>query len=113
MTIHHRRRDNLQLLVTRHGSVQALAEALDRAPSQLSRCLSWPAGSNSRRIGDRLAAHITCTLGLPAGWMDRPQHPTQQHPLIDAACRYIETAPDHQLTAIITALLTTLTTRTP
>lgn len=103
------RRDNLQQLVSQYGGVVALAHRIDRDASQISRYLATN-GKSSRRIGSKMAAHIEHTLGLPPGWLSTPHRLTlPQHPLVDAACKYLNTSPDPQVADILASLLQALT----
>ena len=71
MDIQDIRRANLNALVTArfHGNQSALATAVDRQASYISRCLAAP-GKNSKPIGEKFARHIEQSLGLPAGALD-------------------------------------------
>lgn len=71
MDIQEIRRANLAALVQTHfqGNQSALAIAVDRQPSYISRCLS-PAGKHSKPIGEKFARHIEAALGLAPGALD-------------------------------------------
>lgn len=71
MDIQDIRRANLNALVrVRFGGNQsALASAVDRQASYISRCLAEP-GKNSKPIGEKFARHIEQALGLMAGALD-------------------------------------------
>lgn len=67
------RRTNLSSLVrTRFsGNQSALAAAVDRQASYISRCLAEP-GKNSKPIGEKFARHVEQALGLLPGALDSP-----------------------------------------
>lgn len=71
MSIHETRRRNLQTLVDRdfEGNKSALANAIGRQASYISRCLSTD--RHSKNIGEAFARHIETELGIEAGWLDR------------------------------------------
>lgn len=75
MDIFEIRRENLRALMnTRFGGKQvALADAIERSPNYISRCLSTSktAGS-SKNMGEELARYIETKLGLAQYQMDRP-----------------------------------------
>ena len=111
MDVHLVRQRNLQQLTTRYGGVVALAHAIERDPSQISRYLAFPHGT---RLGEKMTRHIENTLGLPSGWLST--HHTDNlpdHPLITAACSYLSTSPDPRVADILAALLTALTPPRP
>lgn len=107
---HAIRHQNLRRLVERHGGVVALAQQLGRDSSQISRWLAWP-GKHSRTISHKMASHIEASLQLPAGWMDTPHSntPTEQHPLLDAACTFLASSPDPAVADILAQLLRAIT----
>ncbi|MEQ6290516.1 hypothetical protein ACFPAG_07830 [Vogesella sp. GCM10023246] len=109
MDVHQIRRDNLQQLVSQHGGVVALAQRIDRDASQISRYLA-AGGKSSRHLGHKMAAHIENTLALPTGWLSTPHSlALPQHPLIDAACKYLNTSPDPKVADILANLFQALT----
>jgi len=66
---------NLLALIDHFGSIQALANVLDRSHSQISQLKTRSAHSTSskpRAIGDDLARWIELRCNLPRGWMDMP-----------------------------------------
>lgn len=77
-TVHDTRRQRLEILIARHGSIAALNEALrwPRADSRLSRIKN----ANTRtdrdgkvfQMGDNIAREIEEALALETGWMDTP-----------------------------------------
>jgi phage repressor protein C with HTH and peptisase S24 domain len=71
MSIHETRRRNLQALVDRdfEGNKSALANAIGRQASYISRCLSTD--RHSKNIGEAFARHIETELGIEEGWLDR------------------------------------------
>ncbi|MBB3142219.1 LexA family protein [Halomonas organivorans] len=71
MNIADLRRDNLRALLNERfeGKKAALAHAIEREPSYISRCLSDKA--HRKKIGEDFARHIEKALALPNGWMDR------------------------------------------
>lgn len=74
-TVHEFRHARLLQLISEHGTVQALADALGRSHSQISQLRNRSAHSVSGRdrvIGDDLARDIEDKLGKPRGWMDTP-----------------------------------------
>lgn len=77
MDIYETRRHNLRdLVVTRFNSrIAGLAEAIDRAPSYMSRCLTGKP-ENRKRIGEDLARDIESRLGLGQLWLDQPNAKT-------------------------------------
>jgi hypothetical protein len=72
-TVQHTRHRNLLSLIDKAGSVQALADRLERSYSQISQLKNRSPHSRSgkaREIGDELARHIETRFGYPLGWMD-------------------------------------------
>lgn len=71
MDIQEIRRANLAALVQLrfHGNQSALAMAVDRQPSYISRCLA-PTGKHSKPIGEKFARHIEAALELAPGALD-------------------------------------------
>lgn len=71
MDIQAIRRANLAALIqTRfEGKQSALATAVDRQASYISRCLAEP-GKNAKPIGEKFARHIEQALNLPNGALD-------------------------------------------
>lgn len=71
MDIHDIRRANLAALITTRfsGNQSALATAIDRQASYVSRCLA-ESGKNQKPIGEKFARHVESCLGLPHGWLD-------------------------------------------
>lgn len=70
------RRSNLRLLVSRFGSVKALADKLDKAPSQISQWLNASPDSRTgkpRSISNRSAREIERKLSIDPAWMDHPR----------------------------------------
>lgn len=113
MDVHLVRRNNLQQLATRYRGVVALAHAIERDPSLISRYLTYPSPKGTR-LGERMTRHIETTLGLERGWLST--HHTENlpdHPLITAACSYLSTSPDPRVADILAALLTALTPPRP
>jgi phage repressor protein C with HTH and peptisase S24 domain len=66
MDIYETRRTNLQSLIEERfgGTQRKLAEAIDRQPDYVSRCLR-----GHKRIGEKFAVHIEESLNLPAGYL--------------------------------------------
>lgn len=109
MTPHQIRRDNLQRLAEQHGGVVALAHRIERDSSQISRWLAWP-GPTSRAISTKMATHIERALGLSPGWLSTPHADNlPRHPLVTAACQYLNTSPDPAVAAILEQLFKALT----
>ncbi len=78
MDIQEIRRANLAALVqTRfQGKQSALAVAVDRQASYISRCLA-SSGKNAKTIGEKFARHVEHSLGLSPGALDTaPGHDT-------------------------------------
>lgn len=71
MDIYEIRRQNLRNLVTTrfNGRIAGLAEAVERAPSYISRCLSGHAAGR-KRVGEDLAREMEIRLGLERLWLD-------------------------------------------
>ena len=67
------RRENLRRLIQErfHGKQRALADAIGREPSYISRCFSE---KNRKRIGEDFARMVESKLGLPSLWMDTTEH---------------------------------------
>lgn len=68
-------RDNLRLLVKEIGTQEALAEAIDKAPAQLSQWINGSKDSKTgkpRALSRATARDIENKLGKPEGWMDQP-----------------------------------------
>lgn len=73
-TSHEIRHLNLLLLIKAAGSIQALADQVNKAHSQISQLRNRIAHSktgNPREMGDALAREIEVKLGKPVGWMDQ------------------------------------------
>lgn len=87
MDINDIRRTNLSLLLGSRfsGSQAALAAAIDRQASYISRCLAAP-GKNSKPIGEKFARHIEQSLDLLPGALDSPPGVSspQRRDLVDA-----------------------------
>jgi phage repressor protein C with HTH and peptisase S24 domain len=66
MDIYETRRTNLQSLIEERfgGTQRKLAEAIDRQPDYVSRCLR-----GHKRIGETFARHIETSLNLPDGYL--------------------------------------------
>lgn len=99
------RRQNLTLLAGNYDSQQALATALDRDESQISR---YARGRG--RIGHQFARHIEKSLQLANGWMDIIHTPSRldPNPLRDSLEQFISSSPSPALAATIANLLTLL-----
>lgn len=77
-TVTEVRHANLLVLIAWAGSIQKLADLLEKSHSQLSQLRNQIAHSTTgkpRVIGDSLAREIEATIGVPPGWMDSPQGP--------------------------------------
>lgn len=72
MDIFEIRRQNLRALIKEQfdGKISALADAVDRAPSYLSRCLTENP-DHRKRIGEKVARDIESKTFLPALWLDQ------------------------------------------
>lgn len=67
------RRENLQLLVERHGSMKKLNELLGRRDNTLTQILNQSVNSvtgQKKQMGDKVAREIETKLSLGYGWMD-------------------------------------------
>lgn len=73
MDIYETRRQNLRDLVSSrfNGRIAGLAEAVGKAPSYMSRCLS-DKPEHRKRIGEQMARDIESTLNLGPLWLDKP-----------------------------------------
>ena len=83
-TIDETRRQRLQILIDKHGTLAALNEALGlaRTDATLSQIKNKSAHSKTgtpRCMGDPLARRIEEKLGLQLGWMDTPPSRDQAH----------------------------------
>lgn len=74
MDIYEIRRQNLRSLVTGrfNGKIAAFADAIDRAPSYMSRCLTGKP-EHRKRVGEELARLIEDRLALERYWLDRQE----------------------------------------
>ncbi|MEN7429672.1 hypothetical protein VA599_02875 [Chromobacterium sp. TRC.1.1.SA] len=100
------RRQNLTTLAGHYPSRQALAQALDREESQVSRYLRGRCN-----IGNKFARHVEKQLNLAAGWMDTTHHtptPLNPEPLRDSLEQFIRSSPSPALAATIASLLNLL-----
>ena len=72
MDIYENRRVNMRALVTSQygGKIAAFADAVDRAPSYISRCLTGKP-EHRKRVGEDLARSIEEKLFLERYWLDR------------------------------------------
>lgn len=101
-TIGETRRDNLIMLIERHGSIANVNELLllPRTDATLSQIKnqSLSATGRPRMMGDTLARRIESALRLPSGWMDNdhPEPGERQH-RIDHALKVMEQMADYQL----------------
>ena len=76
-TIDETRRLRLNMLLTQHGSIAKLNEAMgmartDATLSQIKNMSPHSRTGTPRTMGDDLARRIEQTLGLERGWMDTP-----------------------------------------
>lgn len=116
-TIGETRRDNLLLLITRHGSLANVNELLDlpRTDATLSQIKnqSLSASGRPRMMGDTLARRIETALQLPNGWMDNDHRDVgaREH-RIEHALKVMEQMPDYQLDQAI-KIIDTLAQPTP
>ncbi|WP_374537616.1 hypothetical protein [Chitinimonas taiwanensis] len=81
MDVHAIRRENLARLAREFGGTAALAAALDRDASQISRYLT-----SGCRLGSRFARYVETQLTQPYGWMD------VSHPNIPAGTALLASA---------------------
>jgi len=84
-TVHDTRRQRLDILIGRFGSIAGLNEALSwpRTDSRLSRIKNANARSDRDgkvfQMGDNIAREMESTLGLGTGWMDTPPSYAELH----------------------------------
>lgn len=74
-TVRETRHANLLLLIEKFGTLQALADKLEKSHAQISQLrnqIVHSASGKPRTIGDDLARDIEKKLGMPRGWMDVP-----------------------------------------
>lgn len=82
------RRQNLELLVQRYGSMAKINSALGRRRNDSvltqikNRAITNRTGSR-RQMGNRVARQLETVLLLGEGWMDRPHENADDIPLID------------------------------
>ncbi len=74
MDIYEIRRQNLRALIKEQfdGKISSLADAIERAPSYLSRCLTENP-DHRKRVGEKLARDIEAKVLLPELWLDQPR----------------------------------------
>lgn len=70
-TIHDIYRARLRQLVAEFGTQAAFADAIDKAPAQVSQWLLL-SGAGARQLSPTTAREIEAMLGKPHGWMDQP-----------------------------------------
>ncbi len=100
-TVSQIRRDNLLLLLERHGSLANLNEKLElaRTDATLSQIKNQSTTSrgNPKMMGDTMARRIEAALGLEEGWMDNGQTPpTYRQERIAHAAKAMEHMNDYQ-----------------
>jgi hypothetical protein len=105
------RRDNLLLLLDKHGSAANLNERLElpRTDATLSQIKNQSAAASgkARMMGDALARRIERVLALPEGWMDNDQSPpSYRQQRIDHAVKAMENMPEYQLDQAVKILAT-------
>jgi hypothetical protein len=101
-TVGQTRRENLLLLIKKHGSLANLNELLDlpRTDATLSQIKNASVGSRGkpRAMGVTLARRIEARLQLPSGWMDNDQTPpSYRQQRIEHALKIMEEMADYQL----------------
>lgn len=114
-TVAETRRERLEELIRRHGSIAVLNEALqwprtDPKLTQIRNANARTGRATGYQMGDAMARQIELTLGLSRGWMDNPaeavgdkQAPlpsTGQAPLSNSAlelARLFDLIPQHDL----------------
>lgn len=82
-TIDEIRHENLERLIERAGSIQAVADKLEKAHAQISQLKNRNKHSGSRKsraIGDDMARLIEAKFELGRGWMDNPMSPFPDEP---------------------------------
>ncbi|WGI23659.1 S24 family peptidase [Halomonas alkaliantarctica] len=84
MEITDLRRENLKRILDArfNGKRAALADAIDREASYISRCLSDKA--HRKKIGEEFARHIESRLNLPSRWLDQESPNTKDSQLSPA-----------------------------
>ena len=70
-TIHDIYRARLRQLIAEFGTQAAFADAIDKAPAQVSQWLLL-SGAGARQLSPTTAREIEAMLGKPHGWMDQP-----------------------------------------
>lgn len=109
MTVQEIRRERLQLLVTEHGQMANLCEALGFARSDTAR-LTRIANANIRHerdgkpyvMGDELARQIEEKLELERGWMDTPVGYEFADPKMSELHRVAQELEPYQIEQLIT-----------
>lgn len=96
------RRCRLLLLISEYGTIAALAQKLDRQPSQVSQWKNASIDNKSqkpRSMKSETARWIEEKTGKPVGWMDQPVKPGQRFHLEQNAANYseLELTPDEKL----------------
>lgn len=73
---HEARRKNIEVLVVKCGSLEALCKRVEASPVYLSQIrhqtIDQKTGA-SRKMGNAMARRIEVAMDLPEGWMDVPQ----------------------------------------
>lgn len=85
-TIYEVRHANLVILIDQEGTIQKVADKIDRSHAQVSQLKNRNKHSGSaktRSIGDDLARHIEDKFELTRGWMD-VSHATANRPQLGA-----------------------------
>ncbi|MBE8232172.1 MAG: hypothetical protein HAW67_00450, partial [Endozoicomonadaceae bacterium] len=78
--MHTIRRNNLQELVRKYDTKEALAKAIDKLPSQISQTTNKRKdGSYFRNVGENFARTVEKKLDLPNMWMDIDHEPTNEN----------------------------------
>lgn len=84
-TVYETRRQRLEMLIKKHGSIAGLNERLGwaRTDSRVSRIRNANARSDRDgkvfQMGDAMAREIEETLALAEGWMDTPPSYAETH----------------------------------
>lgn len=99
--INDTRLKNARSLAKEYKTLAAFAEAIERAPTQVSRFMGK---KPTKKIGDQMARHMEKCLKKPKGWLDNEHHRTTSgnHSLID-----VISAPENDI-ELLKAIITTV-----
>jgi SOS-response transcriptional repressor LexA len=112
-TVQRIRHTNLLQLITELGSIQALADRIERSPSHVSQMKNNSTHSRTgipRGIGDKMARHIEEKMGRPRGWMDTQHSDAGLELSIGVVAQVLSQGPaEYAVLLTWTALMTTTT----